>query len=54
MKARIEGRVQGVSYLITAPDGGVMREIPLSEARADRKLKAAIARNGWEAIPDDG
>ncbi len=50
MKARIEGRVRGGNYVILAPDGGVMREYPLSEAREDKKLAAAIARNSWEPV----
>lgn len=50
MKNRIEGRVRGEMYVITAPDGGVMKEIPLSEARGDKKLAAAIARNNWGSL----
>lgn len=38
-------------YVIRGPQG-VVKEIPLSEARDDTKLAAAIKRNGWEAIPD--
>lgn len=52
MKQRIEGRVSGSTYVVTAPDGGVMKQIPLDEARRDPKLKAAIERNGWQAIPE--
>jgi hypothetical protein len=54
MKRRIEGEVRGSSYVILNLDGGVLKEIPLSEARGDRKLAAAIKRNGWEEIPDGG
>lgn len=49
-KQRIEGRLRGNSYLILAPDGGVLREYPLGAAREDQKLKAAIARNSWEPL----
>lgn len=50
---RIEGRVEHSNYVIRGPEG-VMKQIPLSEAREDKKLAAAIKRNGWEAIPDGG
>lgn len=49
MKRRIIGRVIGPNYEVVSPDGDVMRSIPLSEA--DSKLRSAIERNGWEAIP---
>ncbi len=45
---RTEGRVEGANYVIT--HGGVLRTIPLDEARQDRKLLAAIKRNGWEPL----
>lgn len=48
---RIEGRVEGSRYVITSAHG-VVKEIPLSEARSDPKLKAAIKRNSWQEIPD--
>lgn len=50
MKLRIEGRRNGNAYQIIGVDGSVMSSIPLDEARNDRKLAAAIKRNGWEAI----
>jgi hypothetical protein len=50
---RIEGRVEHSNYVIRGPQG-VMKQIPLSEAREDRKLAAAIRRNGWQEIPDGG
>lgn len=50
MKQRFEGKVTGSVYRLLAPDGGVLKEIPLAEAREDKKLAAAIARNGWEPI----
>lgn len=54
MKAgRLEGRVRHSLYVIEGPQG-VMKEIPLEQARSDTKLAAAIKRNGWEAIPDGG
>lgn len=53
MKQRIEGRVRNSMYEIVAPDGGVTKQIPLTEARGDRKLAAAIKRNGWESIPNE-
>lgn len=48
---RIEGRVQNSMYVIAGPQG-VVKEIPLAEARQDPKLKAAIKRNSWQEIPD--
>lgn len=54
MKKRITGRVNGDRYEILNPEGGVTRSQPMSEARADSKLAAAIKRNGWEDIPDAG
>lgn len=47
----IRGQVRHSQYVITGPRG-VMKEIPLDQARGDPKLAAAIKRNGWEAIPD--
>lgn len=51
MKQRREGRVQGDAYVIVDFDGTVIMQTPLAQAAADEKLAAAIARNGWEAIP---
>lgn len=51
-KQRITGRVSGNSYEIVHPGGGVVSSVPLSDARKDAKLASAIARNGWEAIPE--
>lgn len=48
---RVEGRVRNSMYVITSANG-VVKEIPLSEARSDQKLQAAIKRNSWEEIPD--
>lgn len=48
---RIEGRVRHGKYIITSANG-VVKEIPLSDARRDSKLLAAIKRNSWEEIPD--
>jgi hypothetical protein len=53
MKQRFGGRVGDGVYELTAPDGGILRAIPLDQARSDTKLKAAIQRNGWQAIPED-
>lgn len=50
---RIEGRVEHSQYVIRGPQG-VMKQIPLRDAKGDRKLLAAIERNGWEGIPDGG
>jgi hypothetical protein len=50
LKQRREGYIQGDVYVIIEPNGSVIMEIPL--AMADAKLKAAIARNGWEPIPE--
>lgn len=49
MKQRITGRVSGSNYEVVSPDGNVLKTIPLSEA--DSKLRSAIERNGWEALP---
>jgi hypothetical protein len=49
---RIVGRVNGNNYEVVYPDGSVMKSIPLNEAARDEKLKAAIQRNGWEALPE--
>jgi len=51
MKQRFTGRINGDVYEVLAPDGGVSVRMPLSAARQDTKLKAAIERNGWPAIP---
>jgi hypothetical protein len=51
-QGRIEGRVEHSQYVIRGPQG-VMKEIPLSEARGDRQLAAAIERNGWQKIDGD-
>jgi hypothetical protein len=48
-EGRIEGRVEHSHYVIRGPQG-VMKQIPLEEARADAKLAAAIRRNGWSSI----
>jgi len=48
-EGRIEGRVENSLYVIRGPSG-VMKQIPLDEAREDTKLAAAIRRNGWETI----
>lgn len=50
-EGRIEGRVADSHYVITGPQG-VMRQIPLDEARGDRKLAKAIERNGWGKLDD--
>lgn len=52
-KQRIQGRVQGGNYVIVHPDGGIVSETPLRDARTDKKLASAIERNGWEAIPEE-
>jgi hypothetical protein len=50
-QGRIEGGVEYSQYVIRGPQG-VLKQIPLTEARGDRKLLSAIERNGWEGIPD--
>lgn len=50
MKQRIEGKVGDGVYRILAPDGGLLKAIPIDEAKADKRLLAAIERNGWEKI----
>lgn len=49
---RITGHVEEGHYVIRDTSGGVNRMIPLDDARADTKLRAAIERNGWKAIPN--
>lgn len=46
---RIEGRVEHGQYVIRGPQG-VMKQVPLDEARMDQKLASAIARNNWEPV----
>lgn len=48
MKQRIIGRVRNGMYEVVGVDGEVISSTPLGEAKQDRKLKAAIERNGWE------
>ena len=45
---RTEGHVEGDKYVIRR--GGIVRSYTLGEARQDRKLLAAIKRNGWEPV----
>ena len=52
MKQRYSGRVQDGNYEVLDPTGGVVRQIPLEEARGDSKILAAIRRNGWQEIPE--
>lgn len=52
-KQRILGRVASGNYEIVHPDGSVVSQTPLKDARADKKLAASIKRNGWEAIPEE-
>lgn len=53
MKQRIEGRVIGERYQVHGADGAAMLDLALADARKDKKLAAAIERNGWEAIPEE-
>ena len=48
---RIEGRVVNSQYVVSGPTG-VMKQIPLEQARSDPKLQAAIRRNNWETVPN--
>lgn len=45
---RTEGAVEGDNYVIR--HDGVLRTYTLDEARSDKKLLAAIKRNGWEPV----
>lgn len=45
---RTEGRIEGSQYVIR--HGGILRTYTLDEARGDKKLLAAIKRNGWEPV----
>lgn len=51
MKQRREGRVNGLNYEVVEPDGSVIVQLPLPDARNDTKLAAAIVRNGWQKLP---
>jgi hypothetical protein len=51
-KQRIQGRVVGDQYEVFGVDGAMLSRTPLTEARSDTRLAAAIKRNGWEAIPE--
>ncbi len=53
IKQRILGRVQGSNYEIVHPDGSIVSQTPLSDARNDTKLAAAIKRNGWDPVPEE-
>ena len=51
-EGRIEGRVsQDGSAYEFLQFGNVWRSIPIAEAHKDKKLRQAITRNGWEALP---
>lgn len=52
-KERILGRIREGNYEIVHPDGSVVSQTPLSDARGDTKLAAAIKRNGWKALPEE-
>lgn len=47
---RISGKLDGDSYVVTDPNGGILLQVPLSEVTP--KLIATIARNKWPAIPE--
>ena len=50
-EGRIEGRVsQDGAFYELVQFGAVFRSIPIAEAHADDKFKAAILRNGWGAL----
>lgn len=53
MKQRISGRVEGDKYVVRAPDGVPTMECSIDVARTLPALKAAIKRNGWEAVPEE-
>ena len=48
---RVEGRIEGSNYVVVSANG-VVKQIPLEQARNDSKLLAAIKRNSWQEIPD--
>lgn len=52
MKLRRIGRVNGGCYEVVENCGSVIMQVPLSDARGDSKLLAAIKRNGWQEIPE--
>lgn len=47
---KITGQLDGETYVIRDADGGILRQVPLSQV--DAKLRAAISRNGWQSIPE--
>jgi len=50
MKQRIKGRRNGGMYEVVGIDSSIMTAMPIDEAKSDRKLAAAIKRNGWEPV----
>ena len=51
-EGRIEGRVsQDGMYYELVQRGEVRQRYHIAEAQADPKLRAAIKRNGWRALP---
>jgi hypothetical protein len=49
-KGRIQGRVNGEFYELVQK-GEVRQRIPLADAHADERFKAAIKVNNWEPLP---
>lgn len=48
-EGRIEGRVSADRQTYELVQRGTVRQaIPISEVHADERLKARIAKNGWE------
>ena len=51
MEGRIQGRVSadGTAYELVQM-GAVRQSIPIEQAHADDRMKAAIRKNGWESL----
>lgn len=51
LTGRVKGAISddGRAYEVRQGDT-LLKSIPIDEARDDRKLAAAIKRNGWEAL----
>lgn len=47
---KITGRVDGGTYVIFDPNGGIILQVPLSEVTD--KLRKSVIRNKWPAIPE--
>lgn len=42
--------MNGQSHYVISSPNGIVKQIPLDQARLDKKLAITIARNGWEPV----